>query len=165
MPQINEFMKGQTGFKPIIVIILAIQYLHQEPLPQEIFMNQKPYILYLKNGHQAFLEQLCHRLTQSGYNIIGTYYDERTLELIRQQKPDVLILDLTKQDCENWRLFRQIKTDKSLAGISIIDVSNRVAEKGRIVLDDQIQPDLERVARSIEILARKSQPVDSIHGA
>jgi DNA-binding response OmpR family regulator len=128
-------------------------------------MSQKPYILYLKNGHHAFLEQLRHRLTQSGYSMIGTKYNEGTLELIRKQKPDVLVLDLTKQDCENWQLFRQIKADKSLTGISIIDVSIRVAEKGRIVLGDQIQPDLERVARSIEILARKSQSVDPFYGA
>lgn len=120
-------------------------------------MNQEPYILYLKNNNHPLLKQVDHLLTQSGYKVVCAPDNARSLAMIRQHKPDVLILDLTRPDCENWELFHEIKADKNLAGIPIIDISPRIGQGGRIIIADQLSPslDFERVLRSIKILARK----------
>jgi CheY-like chemotaxis protein len=96
-------------------------------------------------------------LTQSGYKVVCAPDNAQSLAMIRQHKPDVLILDLTRPDCENWELFHEIKADKNLAGIPIIDISPRIGQGGRIIIADQLSPslDFERVVRSIKILARK----------
>ncbi len=121
-------------------------------------MKNQNYILYLKDNCQT-LEIIKNLLKSAGYNIRGISSDDQGIALMRKHKPDVVLLDLTDPEAKGWSLFRQIKNDASLSGIPIIDVSTRVPEAGRMVIDQQRAPslDIERLIRSITILAAKSR--------
>lgn len=129
-------------------------------------MNKEPYILYLRDKH-PLIEQVELILRESGYNVVGAASYEQGLALIRQRKPDVLLLDLTQPGGMSWELFQKVKSDRTLAGIPIIDVSARVPEAGRILIENHPPPpfDLDRLVRSVMVLARKRRglPEPMVH--
>jgi two-component system, OmpR family, response regulator BaeR len=49
---------------------------------------------------------------------------ERTLEKIREKKPDLVMLDLVLPHIDGWEILRQIKKDPELSAIPVIVFSN-----------------------------------------
>ena len=57
-------------------------------------MRKEPYILTLNNAH-SLIEQIYNVLKLSGYNVVSTTSDKQVLAMMRDHRPDVLLLDLT----------------------------------------------------------------------
>lgn len=64
--------------------------------------------------------ELLVQLLEDDYRLL-TATDGRTgLELARRKRPDVVLLDLSLPELDGWTVARQIKSDESLAGTTVI---------------------------------------------
>ncbi|MEZ4861633.1 MAG: response regulator transcription factor [Caldilineaceae bacterium] len=72
-------------------------------------------------------------LEQSGYVVLTAYNGEEALHLLRQARPELLLLDLMLPDRDGWDLTRLIRGDESLANIPIIMLTARVEDTDKII--------------------------------
>jgi DNA-binding response OmpR family regulator len=56
--------------------------------------------------------------------------------MIRKRRPDVLLLDLMMPDFNGWDVYRELKTDETLADIPVIVVTAKTPEDDRVVIQD-----------------------------
>ncbi len=60
---------------------------------------------------------------ESGYTPIEAVNGEEGLRLVKKERPDLVILDVLMPKQSGIRLYRHLKTDKSLIGIPVIMLS------------------------------------------
>ena len=48
-------------------------------------------------------------LSRKGYEIIGANGGKKGLETIREQEPDLVLLDLMMPDMDGWEVYQQMK--------------------------------------------------------
>ena len=60
---------------------------------------------------------------ESGYTPIEAANGEEGLKLVKQESPDLVVLDVLMPKQSGIRLYRELKTDKSLQGIPVIILS------------------------------------------
>jgi twitching motility two-component system response regulator PilH len=60
---------------------------------------------------------------ESGYTPIEAANGEEGLKLVKQEAPDLVVLDVLMPKQSGIRLYRELKTDKSLKGIPVIILS------------------------------------------
>jgi CheY-like chemotaxis protein len=126
-------------------------------------MDANLHILYIEDERPVF-ELVRHALRLAGYDIHGAVDGRQGLALIRQQKPDLLLLDLMMPELDGWEVYRQIKDDQTLADIPVIVVTAKIPQRDRILIDgyppvdDYITKpfDVEQLIRSVQNLLQKS---------
>jgi two-component system, OmpR family, phosphate regulon response regulator PhoB len=67
-------------------------------------------------------------LEENGYNPLEAANGEEGLKMIKEEKPDLVILDILMPRQSGIRLYRELKTDKTLKKIKIIILSG-IAKK------------------------------------
>ena len=103
-------------------------------------------------------------LEKAGYEILTAYDGETALQVLRSEKPQLLILDLMLPDRDGWDVARMVRADTDLKGTPIIMLTARVEDNDKIVgleigADDYITKPFnprEVVAR-VRALLRRSQ--------
>jgi twitching motility two-component system response regulator PilH len=60
---------------------------------------------------------------ESGYTPIEAANGEEGLKIIKKDRPDLVVLDVLMPKQSGIRLYRELKTDKSLVGIPVIILS------------------------------------------
>ena len=110
---------------------------------------------------QAYLEQ-------AGFVVLTAPEGETAWQLIRRERPDLVILDLMLPKRDGWDITRRVRADEHLAGMPIVLLTARVADSDKMEgfdlgADDYITKpfnDLEVVARAKAVLRRaKGQPL------
>jgi two-component system, cell cycle response regulator DivK len=69
------------------------------------------------------------QLLQDAYRLVLAYDGQAALEKARDEKPDLILMDLSLPRLDGWEATRQLKSDRALAGIPVIALSAR-AMKG-----------------------------------
>ena len=59
-------------------------------------------------------------LEENGYNPLEAANGEEGLKMIKEEKPDLVILDILMPRQSGIRLYRELKTDKALKNIQVI---------------------------------------------
>jgi two-component system alkaline phosphatase synthesis response regulator PhoP len=103
-------------------------------------------------------------LEKAGYQILTAYDGETALQVLKREKPQLLILDLMLPDRDGWDVARLVRADANLASTPIIMLTARVEDNDKIVgleigADDYITKPFnprEVVAR-VRALLRRSQ--------
>ena len=67
-------------------------------------------------------------LEENGYTPLEAANGEEGLKMIKEEKPDLVILDILMPRQSGIRLYRELKTDKSLKDIKVIILSG-IAKK------------------------------------
>ena len=70
-------------------------------------------------------ELVCLVLKDSGFKALSAKTGEESLKVMRETRPDLILLDYVLPDIEGADLFRYISADKELTGIPVIIVSAR----------------------------------------
>ncbi len=72
-----------------------------------------------------FLRELAgQKLEKEGFNVMGESSGKEALEVMRNRKPDVIILDLILPGMDGYEVLQEIKGDVILANIPVIILSN-----------------------------------------
>ncbi len=72
-------------------------------------------------------------LEQAGYAVQVAGDGETALRHIRQERPDLVLLDLMLPDRDGWDVTRVVRADAALAGLPIIMLTARVEDTDKIV--------------------------------
>lgn len=62
-------------------------------------------------------------LTHKGYDVVPVNDSRDAVTMVRQEKPDVVMLDLMMPDVDGWEVYNQIKADAELKHIPVIVVT------------------------------------------
>jgi DNA-binding response OmpR family regulator len=111
---------------------------------------------------------IAHYLTKAGWSTTIVSAGDDALDLVRNQPPDVLILDLMLPGMNGLDVCRAIRADRSIASLPIIMLTARVDEADRIRgldigADDYVAKPFsanELIAR-IRAVVRRVRPADA----
>lgn len=93
------------------------------------------FILYIED-ERPMLELVRQALKLAGYDVTGVTSGQKGLALMRERKPDLLLLDLMMPGINGWDVYREVKTDPVLSDVPVIVITARVPERGLTILDD-----------------------------
>lgn len=82
-------------------------------------MNNKFQILIVEDEAEA-IEFVRVVLEREGYKVLSADNGVRGLEVMKQEKPDLVLLDLMMPNFNGWDVYRAIKADNGLAKIPVI---------------------------------------------
>jgi DNA-binding response OmpR family regulator len=119
-------------------------------------------ILVVDDDH-SIVNVLRGYLEQSGYVVLTAYDGNSALQTIRQERLDLVVLDLMLPGRDGWALTRLVRADSALAALPIILVTARVDASDKILglelgADDYITKPFnghELVARVHALLRRR----------
>ena len=90
-------------------------------------MPGSPTILCIEDETEL-IDLLRLMLQREGYRFIGAHGGEAGLERIRDEQPDLVLLDLMMPGVDGWEVYRQLQTDPALAKIPVIVVTAKAQE-------------------------------------
>ncbi|MGZ4281630.1 MAG: response regulator transcription factor [Gaiellaceae bacterium] len=81
---------------------------------------------------ESSIRMLCRvNLTASGIEVLEAGNGRDAVELIRQEKPDLVLLDVMMPDLDGWEVARQLAADPKTREIPIVFLTARAGEDDR----------------------------------
>ena len=71
-------------------------------------------------------------LGRRGFEVVGAAGGKEGLEKVRQQLPDLVLLDLMMPDMDGWDVFRKIKADPETHDIPVIVITSKTQSIDRV---------------------------------
>jgi len=72
-------------------------------------------------------------LERKGFEFIGAEGGTRGLELVEQEQPDLILLDLMMAEMDGWEVYRQLKADKKLKDLPVIVVTAKAQSIDKVL--------------------------------
>jgi CheY-like chemotaxis protein len=76
-------------------------------------------------------DMLSRRLTRRGYVVVCAICGEEALVMVREHKPDLILMDLRLPDIDGWEVTRRIKADEATRAIPVIALTAHAMEVHR----------------------------------
>jgi two-component system, OmpR family, response regulator VicR len=89
-------------------------------------------VLYIEDDPEM-IELVSIILSRHNMKIISADGGRQGLELARQQKPDLILLDLMMPDMDGWDVYHQIKSNDSTQNIPIIVITAKAQAIDRVL--------------------------------
>lgn len=72
-------------------------------------------------------------LGRRGFDVKGANGGIQGLEMLRNEKPDLILLDLMMPDMDGWEVYQQIKADDKTRGIPVIVVTAKAQSIDKVL--------------------------------
>jgi two-component system response regulator VicR len=72
-------------------------------------------------------------LGRKGFEVIGANGGVEGLEIVKAEKPDIILLDLMMPDMDGWEVYQQIKADENLRGIPVVVVTAKAQSIDKVL--------------------------------
>ncbi len=72
-------------------------------------------------------------LEREGLDVTGAMGGEQGLKAMKEQKPDLILLDLMMPGMDGWEVYRQMRADKELTDIPVIIVTAKAQSIDRVL--------------------------------
>jgi two-component system response regulator VicR len=72
-------------------------------------------------------------LSRSGYTVMGANGGREGLELIRNELPDLVLLDLMMPDMDGWEVYHQIKSEDLTRDIPVIVITAKALNIDKVL--------------------------------
>ncbi|HVM71400.1 MAG TPA: response regulator [Anaerolineales bacterium] len=72
-------------------------------------------------------------LSRRGFTVLGANSGEEGLKIIREEHPDLILLDLMMPDMDGWEVYQQMKADEATKGIPVIVVTARAQSIDKVL--------------------------------
>ncbi len=97
--------------------------------------------ILLVDDEPDILKVVTFRLRKTGYEIITAEDGQKALDLIKAQRPDLVLLDLNLPIIDGSEVCKQVKADDELKSIPIILLTatssmNKIADKAKEIKAD-----------------------------
>jgi DNA-binding response OmpR family regulator len=85
------------------------------------------------DDEEDILTIIRHNLEREGHRVLTAPNGDRALELVREEKPDVVVLDVMMPGTDGWGVLNMIKAEREeLAAIPVLMLTARAADEDRI---------------------------------
>jgi two-component system phosphate regulon response regulator PhoB len=129
----------------------------------------KPKILIVDDEPDA-LEVLGFKLKEAGYTPILAKDGSRAITLAREERPDLIVLDLMLPEIDGLEVCKIVRRDESMSAIPIIMLTAKAAEMDRVIglelgADDYVTKPFsprELVLRIKKLLARVKSSEEAV---
>lgn len=102
-------------------------------------------------GH-IYMEAL---LAPQGYELVPAHTGEKALEILRNERIDLVLLDINMPDMDGYEVCRRIKNDERLVGIPVVMLTGLQTKEARIrSIDSGAEDFLQKMQNHEEITAR-----------
>ncbi|HEY4691308.1 MAG TPA: response regulator [Anaerolineae bacterium] len=122
-------------------------------------MDKQPYIL-ITDDDPDILENLLTILGSQSYRLATARDGKQCLTLIKQERPDLLILDLLMPRMDGWGVIRELRSDPQYAGLPIMVLTTVVEDASRrryeleVGLAMDVQDYVQKPAKPAELIQR-----------
>ncbi len=122
-------------------------------------MDKQPYIL-LTDDDPDILENLLTVLGSQPYRLATARDGKQCLAMIKQECPDLLILDMLMPRLDGWGVIRELRSDPDYAALPIMVLTTVVEDASRrryeleVGLAMDVQDYLQKPAKPAELLQR-----------
>ncbi len=72
-------------------------------------------------------------LSRKGFIVIGANGGVEGLEVVRRERPDLILLDLMMPDMDGWEVYQQIKADEELREIPVVVVTAKAQSIDKVL--------------------------------
>ena len=72
-------------------------------------------------------------LGRRGFEVVGAAGGKEGLEKVRQEPPDLILLDLMMPDMDGWEVYQQIKADEKTKEIPVIVVTAKAQSIDKVL--------------------------------
>lgn len=83
--------------------------------------------------HPEMIELIRLILSRHGFEVEGAVGGREGLRLMRENPPDLVLLDLMMPDVDGWEVYRQLKADERLKEIPVIAVTAKAQNIDRVL--------------------------------
>lgn len=83
-------------------------------------------VVYVED-EPAMIDLITLILSRHGFEVAGALSGAEGLQLIRETKPDLILLDLMMPDMSGWDVYHALRADDELSRIPVIVVTARAA--------------------------------------
>ena len=122
-------------------------------------MEKQPYIL-LTDDDPDILENLLTILGSQPYRLATARDGKQCLALIKEERPDLLILDLLMPRLDGWGVIRELRSDPECADLPIMVLTTVVEDASRrryeleVGMAMDVQDYVQKPAKPAELLQR-----------
>ncbi len=64
------------------------------------------------------------KLNEVGYEVLTAFDGDEAMRKVKEEKPDVVLLDIVLPNIDGWEILRKIKKDDELKELEVIILSN-----------------------------------------
>ncbi len=100
---------------------------------QVIPMNAKMKCILCVEDEPEMIDLIRLILGRRGFEVKGANGGVEGLRMIREEKPDLVLLDLMMPDMDGWEVYQQIKADEKTRGIPVIVVTAKAQSIDRVL--------------------------------
>jgi len=90
-------------------------------------MQTSPKTVMIIEDEPDAAELFAEMMRLNGYRVLKTYSGTPAMQLIAQQRPDLIIMDIMMPDVSGLDVLRSVRSDPSLASIPVVIVSAKAA--------------------------------------
>jgi len=72
-------------------------------------------------------------LGRRGFEVVGAAGGKEGLEKVRQEQPDLVLLDLMMPDMDGWEVYQQMKADEKTKNIPVIVVTAKAQSIDKVL--------------------------------
>ncbi len=130
----------------------------------QVGTGMKPRILYVED-EPDLAESVCQYLNTKGFDCGAVLDGGLAMQALKQDPPDLVVLDVMLPGVDGWEICRQIKADPSLSDIPVLFVSARSQAADRVAgLELGAQDYLTKPFSLAELAARLRVHLELGHG-
>ena len=122
-------------------------------------MDKQPYII-ITDDDPDIVENLVTILGTQPYRLATARDGKQCLMLIKQERPDLLILDMLMPRMDGWGVIRELRSDPLYADLPIMVLTTVVEDASRrryeleVGMEMDVQDYLQKPAKPAELLQR-----------
>lgn len=95
--------------------------------------DEKIKVLYIED-EADLVELVTLLLERSGkYEVFSTNQGEKGVELAKECKPNIILLDLMMPNINGWEVFRHLKEDEETKAIPVVIVTAKAADIDKVL--------------------------------
>ncbi len=70
-------------------------------------------------------------LEEAGYDVVGAYDGLQALQLVEQEKPDLIVLDVAMPQLSGWDVLQQLQLNPDTANIPVLMLTAKAEDESK----------------------------------
>lgn len=72
-------------------------------------------------------------LDRKGYEVIGALGGRNGIDILTEQKPDLILLDLMMPDVDGWEVYQMVKANPDLKSIPVVVITAKAQQIDKVL--------------------------------